>query len=143
MLETLSRVTMQLTAGAFAGACLYIMLVQHPVRVALAPGPALGDFRAVIPRAEKVQVPLLVVCLLSVVLHLVVSFSWPVAAGGLLMLVVLVGTVAAVLPINRRLLAGDRDDRLAETPAALARWGTLHALRTVLASIGAALLLLT
>jgi anthrone oxygenase-like protein len=142
VLETFARLTMQLTAGAFAGACLYILLVQHPVRTALGGAQALADFRAAIPRAEKVQAPLLVGCLAAVGLHLAVASSWPVAVGGLLMLVVLLQTLATVLPINRRLLSGTAADRLAEAPAALARWGTLHALRTVLAVLGAVALLL-
>lgn len=140
MLEELSRPVMQLTAGSFTGVCVYIMLVQHPVRMALAPAPALADFRAVIPRAEKVQAPLLIVCLLAVGFHLTRSPSWPVAAGGLLMAAVLVLTVATVLPINRRLLTGEAADHVPHARRALARWGQLHTLRTVVTALGAVLL---
>lgn len=131
----------QLTAGAFAGACLYILLVQQPTRMDLGTAGALDDFRSTIPRAERLQAPLLVVCLLAAALALVLTFRWPVAVGALLMLVVLGQTIATVLPINRRLLSGSAADHLPEAGSALSRWGTLHAVRTVVAVVGAALLL--
>lgn len=137
----LVRVLAQLTAAAFAGACLSIALVQQPVRRELSASVALDDFRATIPRAERLQAPLLVVSLLATVASLVLRFRWPDLVGGLLLLGVLVQTVSTVLPINRRLLSGAAPDHLAEADAALARWGRLHVVRTVPAVLGAALLL--
>ena len=126
----------QLSAAAFSGICLYIGLVQHPVRVSLTAVSALEDFRAVIPRAEKVQAPLLIVCLLAVASHLVVAPRWSVAVAGLLLLGVLGLTVATVLPINRRLLSGAAEQHLGGSSHDLARWGRLHAARTALAVLG-------
>lgn len=137
MLEVASLAVLQLTAAAFAGICLYIGVAQQPVRMGLAPAAALDDFRAVIPRAEKVQAPLLVVCLLATALHLVVAPQWPVAAGGSLLLAVLVFTLVGVLPINRHLLSGAAADHLRESDQALRRWGRRHTLRTAAAVVGA------
>lgn len=137
MLEHLSRSLMQLTAAAFAGVCLYIALVQQPVRTGLTAAAALADFRAVIPRAEKVQAPLLIVSLVATAVHVADSPSWPVAAGGLLLLAVLVLTLVTVLPINRRLLSGAATDHVAEARTTLSRWGRLHLVRTVIACAGA------
>lgn len=138
----LVRVVLQLGAGAFAGACLYIALVQVPVRGGLPTSAALDDFRATIPRAERVQAPLLVVALLAAVVSVALEPRWPVLVGGLLLLAVLVQTVATVLPINRRLLSGSPGDHLGEADVTLARWGRLHAVRTLVAAAGAVLVLL-
>ena len=139
--EEIVRVLARLTAGAFAGACLYIALVQHPVRRALPASAALDDFRATIPRAERLQAPLLVIALLTTVAWLVLDLRWSVLLGALLLLAVLVQTIATVLPINRRLLSGDAADHVGVADAALSRWGRLHAVRTVVAAVGAVVLL--
>lgn len=135
------RVVAQLTAGTFAGACLYIALVQHPARMSRGAASALDDFRATIPLAERLQAPLLIAALGATAADVVLAFSWTMLAGGLLLAAVLAQTIATVLPINRRLLSGAAADHLAEAPTALARWGRLHGIRTVLSVIGALLLL--
>ncbi len=140
MLTEVVRLVARLTAGAFAGACLYILLVQHPVRMSLAAPAALDDFRATIPRAERLQAPLLVVSLLATTLSLL-TFRWTTVVGGVLLLAVLVQTIVTVLPINQRLLAGEATDHLDEAPDALRRWGRLHAVRTVVAVVGVVALL--
>lgn len=142
MITELVRLVAQLTAGTFAGACLSILLVQHPVRTALATPAALDDFRGAIPRAERLQAPLLIGCLLAAALELVLAFRWSALVGALLMLAVLVQTLATVLPINRRLLSGSAADHVDEAHDALSRWGRLHAARTVVAVLGAVALLL-
>jgi len=65
------------------------------------------------------------------------SFLWVVA--GLLLGAVIPFTLIVILPTNKRLLNPARDRRSAETERLLARWGTLHAVRSVLS--GLALLL--
>jgi len=142
VLAEVALLVARLAAGAFAGACLYILLVQHPVRMALATGAALDDFRAAIPRAERLQAPLLVVALVASALSLVLELRWPVLVGAVLLLAVLGQTITTVLPINRRLLSGAAADHAAGSDAALARWGRLHAVRTVVAVLGAVALLL-
>lgn len=48
-------------------------------------------------------------------------------------------TLIVILPTNKRLLSPELDRRSAETERLLARWGSLHAVRSVLS--GLALLL--
>ena len=136
------RVVMQLGAGAFAGACVYIALAQHPVRMGLADAAALDDFRSTIPRAERLQAPLLVVTLVATALSLVLTFRGPVLVGGVLLLAVLVQTIVTVLPVNARLLSGAAADHVGEARTALSRWGALHTVRTAVAVLGAVLVLL-
>lgn len=140
MVDQVAGAVAQLTSGAFAGSCAYIALVQQPVRASLPPGASLGDFRAAVPRAERLQAPLLVLALVAVAVEAVAAAGAAVVVGGLLLLAVLVQTVALVLPINRRLLSGAPEEHLAAAPRALARWGRLHAARTALAVVGAVVL---
>ena len=98
MLAEVVRLVAQPTAGAFAGACVYILLVQQPVRMTTLSTPvALDDFRATIPRAERLQAPLLVVSLVAAAASLVLTFRWTTAVGAGLLLVVLALTLAKVL----------------------------------------------
>jgi hypothetical protein len=59
--------------------------------------------------------------------------------GGVLLGSVIPFTLIVILPINQQLLNFGLDRRSAETQRLLARWGVLHAVRTVLS--GLALLL--
>jgi hypothetical protein len=65
------------------------------------------------------------------------SFLWVVA--GVLLGSVIPFTLIAILPTNKQLLSPALDRRSAETERLLARWGMLHAVRSVLS--GLALLL--
>jgi len=60
-------------------------------------------------------------------------------AAGLLMAAVIAFTLVVILPTNKRLLDPALDSGSAEAATLLARWGHLHAVRTLL---GAAALLL-
>jgi hypothetical protein len=65
------------------------------------------------------------------------SFWWLIA--GVLLGSVIPFTVVAILPTNKLLLSPTLDKRSVEAGRLLARWGALHAVRSVLS--GAALLL--
>ncbi len=66
-----------------------------------------------------------------------VSFWWVV--GGVLLGSVIPFTLIVILPTNKRLLSPALDRHSAQTGRLLARWGALHAVRSVLS--GLALLL--
>src|SRR5437867_9503403 len=116
----------------FAGAALYITLVEHPARMACGPPMAVAQFRTSYPRATRLQAPLAVVgCLGGAGAWLAGGpLGWLVA--GLLLGVVVPYTLVVIMPTNHRLL----DRALApDTPQAhrlLRRWGNLHLVRTVL-----------
>jgi hypothetical protein len=65
------------------------------------------------------------------------SFWWLIA--GMLLGSVIPFTLIVILPTNQRLLSPELDRRSAEAERLLARWGSLHAVRSVLS--GLALLL--
>jgi hypothetical protein len=67
------------------------------------------------------------------------SSELPVGVGGVLLGSVVPFTLIVILPTNKQLLSPALDRRSAETKRLLARWGMLHAVRSVLS--GLALLL--
>jgi hypothetical protein len=58
------------------------------------------------------------------------TFWWAVA--GVLLGSVMPFTLIVILPTNEQLLSPTLDNRSAETAQLLARWGTLHGVRSVL-----------
>ena len=55
--------------------------------------------------------------------------------GGLLLGSVVPFTLVVIFPTNHRLLAADLEPESAEAKALLGRWGTLHAVRSVLGTL--------
>jgi hypothetical protein len=90
-------------------------------------------------RGTIMQVTLAAVCLLSSSAAWLAggTFWWVVA--GVLQISVIPFTLIVILPTNKQLLSPTLDRRSTQTELLLARWGTLHAVRSVLS--GAALLL--
>jgi hypothetical protein len=61
------------------------------------------------------------------------TFWWLVA--GVLLGSVIPFTLIVILPTNKRLLSPELDRRSAEAERLLARWGSLHAVRSVLSGV--------
>ena len=61
------------------------------------------------------------------------TFWWAIA--GVLLGSVIPFTLIVILPTNKQLLSPTLDRRSAQTERLLARWGRLHAVRTVLSAL--------
>jgi len=128
-----------LAAALFAGAALYINVVEHPARMTLATKPAAMEWAPSYSRATWMQAPLAVLSFLAGL------GSWLLGGGiGWAVAAVLIGAVVpftfvGILPTNRALLAPGRDLDSAETRTLLERWAKLHAVRTLLSLIAAVL----
>lgn len=116
----------------FAGASLYISLVEHPARLECGTRVAATVFQPSYRRASKMQATL-------AVLGFVGGFEawWFGAgvrwlAGAILLVLVVPFTLIAVMPTNARLLDAGLDRQSPEAARLLARWGRLHAIRTIL-----------
>ena len=128
-------------SGVFFGAALYVSVVQHPAALEAGAPVAARFFPPMYRRAARMQVTLAVVGTLA-------GFSawWRGAgllwlAGALLLFAVVPFTLLRMMPVNKELLALDRDADAPETEALLRRWGPLHAVRTLLGGLAFALLL--
>ena len=122
-----------LCTSVFADAAIYITAVEHPARLACGPTIAVTAFAPSYHRAAVMQVSLAVVgCVAGVTAWMHNGNGW-LLTGALLLV---------IWPTNKALL----DPTLAaETPEAvylLARWGRLHAVRSLVSTVAFVLLLL-
>src|SRR5277367_4395023 len=125
------------TAAIFAGAALYINLVEHPARMMLDTRSAALQWAPSYRRATWMQAPLALISLMAGLLSwwLGGGIAWAIAA--LLIGAVVPFTFLGIMPTNRTLLERGRDLASPETRALLDRWAKLHAVRTILSLIAA------
>jgi anthrone oxygenase-like protein len=121
----------------FAGAAIYISLVEHPARMGCDTKTAATVWAPSYKRATVMQAPLAALSFLAGV------GAW-LFGGGILWLIgaVLIGlvipfTFIGVMPTNHQLLAPGRDLSSTETRSLLDKWGRLHAVRSALSFLGA------
>jgi len=124
-----------LACGLFAGAAVYISLVEHPARMECGVEIAATEFPFGYRRASIMQATLAAVGLLSSIAAWLAgaTFWWVVA--GVLLGSVIPFTLIVILPTNKQLLSPTLDRRSAKTSQLLARWGALHAVRSVLGGL--------
>ena len=131
MLQTLAT----LSTGLFAGAALYISLVEHPVRTILETQAAAAQWAPSYKRATWMQAPLAIIGLLTGVLACFLGGGTSWLIGALLIGSVVPVTFMIIMPTNQKLLEPGRDLNSVETRSLLDNWGTLHLLRTALSLI--------
>ena len=118
------------TAAVFAGAALYISLVEQPARLGLDHRSLLAEWKPAYERGTAMQAPLAVAGLM-----LGLAAWWRTghlgwALGALLMIANWPFTFLAVMPTNHRLMATEPAAAGPESRALVERWGSLHAART-------------
>ena len=128
-----------LACTLFAGAALYINLVEHPARLSCGTEIAAIQWAPSYKRATVMQVSLALVATLAGLTRWWSGGGAIWLCASLLIISVVPFTVLVILPANTRLLEPGRDRGSAETRALLDAWGRLHAVRTAL-SLGASCL---
>ena len=130
-----------LACALFTGAAIYITFIEHPARMQCGVEIAATEFAPSYRRATAMQATCAAVGLVSSVAAWLdgAGFSWLVA--GLLLGSVIPFTLIAILPTNKRLLSPELDRRSDEARHLLARWGRLHAVRTILSAMALLLFL--
>jgi len=124
-----------LAAGLFAGAAVYVTLVEHPARLECGIALALAEFRPSYRRGAVMQASLAGLgCLAALVAWLQRGHA-SVLIAGLLLGAVIPFTLIVILPTNKRLLASSLDPQQPEVAALLARWGHLHAVRSLAGAV--------
>ena len=129
-----------LCTGLFAGAAIYVSLVEHPTRLECGPALAIAEFGPSYRRGSVMQASLAVVGCLAAVAAWTQGSATSVLISGLLLGSAVPFTLIVILPTNKRLLDVRLDRGSPEAAALLARWGHLHAVRSV--ASGVAFLLL-
>jgi len=128
-----------LATTLFAGAAIYINLVEHPARMSCSTEIAMAVWAPSYRRATVMQASLAIAGSLAGLAAWMLGggLMWLVAA--LFILAVVPVTFIIIFPTNKQLLAPGRDPGSPETRKLLIRWGQLHAIRSVL-SLSAAVI---
>lgn len=131
-----------LCTGLFAGAALYITVVEHPARLACGLTIAVKAFAPSYHRAAVMQTSLAVVgCVAGVAAWMQSGHGW-FLTGALLLGSVIPFTLLVIWPTNKRLLDPTFAVETPEAAVLLARWGWLHAVRSLVSAVAFVLLLL-
>jgi cell division protein FtsL len=135
----LLQFTAVLASSFFAGAAIYINLVEHPARLGCSTELAATQWAPSYKRATIMQASLAVISFLSGV------GAWFFGAGSLWLIAAIIifavvpVSLLIIMPVNDRLLAQGRDLASSETRSLLIKWGNLHAIRSVLGSTASVL----
>jgi anthrone oxygenase-like protein len=128
-----------LAATFFAGAAVYINLVEHPARMSCGVPAALAQWRPSYRRATVMQASLAVVGALAGIAAWWQDGNFVWLGGAAFLVCIVVFSLTVILPTNHRL----EDRRIDDDPAAaqplLAEWARLHAVRSVLGCAAALL----
>ena len=124
-----------LCAGLFAGAALYVNLVEHPARLETGTAPALRQWRPSYRRATVMQASLAVAGLLAAVAAWLQGRGALVLIAGLLLGSVVPFTLIVIFPTNRQLSESGLDEASPRAATLLGRWNRLHAVRSAAALV--------
>ena len=129
-----------LCTGLFAGAAIYVSLVEHPARLECGPVLAIAEFGPSYRRGAVMQASLAVGGCLAAATAWVQGSAAPVLIAGLLLASAVPFTLIAILPTNKRLLDAKLERNSPEARALLTRWGRLHAVRSGVSGVAFLLL---
>jgi hypothetical protein len=124
-----------ISASVFTGAALYINVAEQPARLRLDDRAALSEWKPSYRRGFAMQAPLAIVgCIFGLIAW------WQMRevgflVGAVLMIANMPWTLLAILPTNKALMAIDPAETTPQTRALIVKWGTLHAVRSILGSL--------
>jgi hypothetical protein len=128
--------------GLFAGAALYINIVEHPARMSCGADIALREWVPSYERATFMQAPLALLGGAAGVLAWAFGARVSYLTGGLLLLAVVPFTLFVIYPTNKLLLELHAQSKVDNAPALLERWNRLHGVRTMLSVVAFVIMLL-
>jgi len=138
----LLELTATLSAGLFAGAAIYITLVEHPARLECGTALAATEFVPSYRRATVMQASLAALGFLAALGSWFQGRGLRVLIAGTLLGLVIPFTLLVILPTNQRLLDPALDRGSSDAAGLLARWGRLHAVRSLMSAIAFGMLAL-
>ncbi len=127
-----------IAAAIFAGAALYVNVVEQPARLLLDDRALLTEWKPSYKRGAAMQAPLaLLGCLLGVIAWWQTSHPG-FLIGAIAMIAPWPWTLIGIKPTNDALLATGPDQAGPQTRALLVKWGGLHSVRTALGALATA-----
>jgi anthrone oxygenase-like protein len=127
----IAEIVAVLCCALFAGAALYVTLVEHPARMECGMEVAVTEFAPSYRRASVMQALLAIFGSFSATLVWFAGASITWLWGAILLFSVVPFTLLAILPTNRQLLDKSMDRQSDRARALMVRWGRLHAVRTI------------
>ena len=124
-----------LSSGLFAGASIYINLVEHPARMECGTDLAIKEFGPSYRRATIVQASLAAIGFLMAVAAWLTNGSFWWFVGGVILVAVIPFTLIVILPTNKKLLDPSLDRSSEVASKLLIRWGRLHSVRSLLSVV--------
>lgn len=129
------QLTALVSATLFAGAAIYISLVEHPARLGLDDEPLLAQWQPSYKRALPIQSGLAVAGGISGLFAWYLSSDWQWIAGSAALLANWPFTLLVIIPVNKRLMAMQKREAGSESRKMLVQWGNLHAVRSALGAV--------
>ena len=135
VIQITAKILSTFCCSLFAGAAIYVNLVEHPARMECGTEIAVKEFGPSYRRATQMQVLLATVSFVSSIVAWLngANFWWLV--GGALLALVVPFTLIQILPTNKKLLAPDLDKSSQQAHELLSKWNRLHAVRSLLSML--------
>ncbi len=128
-------------AALVTGAALYVNFAEQPARLMLDDRALLLEWKPSYKRGFMMQAPLAIVGFILGLIAWSITRDWRWIIGAIVLVANWPWTLFAIMPTNRRLVETDPGNASAETRALIERWGTLHAMRTLLGIAATAIFL--
>jgi hypothetical protein len=129
------KIVATLACGIFAGAALYISLVEQPARLSCGIAVAVTEWRRSYGRATVMQAPL------AIVGSLLAFASWWIGKdsawllGSIFLFAVIPFTLVVIFPTNRALENDNLDLSSSKAERLMRQWSALHAVRVGLSLV--------
>lgn len=125
----------------FAGAAVYVSLVEHPARESCSLETAIAEFGPSYRRGAVMQGGLALIGGMACIVRWATLGGSGWLAGGVLLAALIPYTLIVIRPTNTRLLDPTLGARPAEAAALLCRWGRLHSVRALVGGVALGILL--
>jgi Domain of unknown function (DUF1772) len=119
-----------LACGIFAGAAIYINLVEQPARLSCGIGLAITQWRPSYERGAMMQASLAIAGSVLAFVSAWLSRNPAWLTGGILLFAVVPFTLLFIFPTNKKLQHKELDVNSAEAERLLRLWNKLHAVRS-------------
>jgi len=126
-----------IVAAAFAGAAIYINLVEQPARLKLDDDALLAEWKPAYKRGFAMQATLALIAGVLAVLAAWETRDMRWLVGAAIMVANWPFTLVVILPTNNVLMSTPIEEAGPSSRALIKRWGWLHAVRSLLGVAGA------
>ena len=121
-----------IVAAVFAGAALYVNVVEQPARLNLDDQSLLIEWKPAYKRGTMMQAPLAGIAFLLGVWAWWQNSAWEWLLGAIIIIANLPYTFIAVMPTNSKLKNTEAKNAGTDSRKLIEQWANLHAVRTAL-----------